>query len=280
MFCTGAQPMRAMLRRFVAIAGVTLVCVPATTLFAQQYNPGIVLDPLQPGNINRIFARERAEAESNYPQSHIVPQAEQFTYSQRARRAFQAGDYPLAASNWRHALIDEPGNGIAALRLAQAEFAMGNYQDATDAVQTGMTTLPYDQWGIVVKNYREFYPSNVPITNQLRALEKARKENPDNPAARFLLGYQYLYLGYPKHAETELQKAVELEPANEFSQKLAAVAKAATIAMQAGATTTGAPTLGTVPASAGEKSPAADPAAPPKKSSARPSDRPQINPPD
>jgi len=279
--------MRGFMRRLLSVAGVSLVALQAATLFAQQYNPGIVLDPLQPGNINRIFARERAEAERNYSQSHVIPQVEQLMYGQLARRAFQAGDYPLAASNWRHALIDEPGNGLAALRLAQAEFAMGNYQDAADAVQTGMTALPYDQWGVVVKNYRELYPSNLPITNQLRALEKARKDNPDNATARFLLGYQYLYLGYPKHAETELQKAVELEPANEFSQKLAAISKAATIATQAGAAapgaTTGKTTIEAAPATAGEtgeKSSAADPSTPPKKPPARPSDRPQINPPD
>ena len=227
--------MRALARRLLCVGGGCLFALQTATLLAQQYDPGIVLDPLQPGNINRIFARERTAEDRSYSRPTMAPQIEQRSWNQRARLAFQAGDYPLAASNWRHALIDEPGNGVSALRLAQAEFAMGNYQDAADAVQNGMTMLPYDQWGVVVKNYRELYLSNRPITNQLRALEKTRKENPDNPAARFVLGYEYLYLGYLKHAETELQKAVQLEPANEFSVKLAALATAATIATQAGA---------------------------------------------
>lgn len=263
--------MRAHARPVLAIACAAFFALQTATLSAQQYNSGIVLDPLQPGNIDRIFARERAAADSYSSRSYRPQQVETLSYSQRARRAFTAGDYPLAASNWRHALIDESGNGLAALRLAQAEFALGNYQDAADAVQSGMTMLPYDQWGVVVKNYRELYASNLPITNQLRALERARKENPDNPAARFLLGYQYLYLGYPKHAETELQKAVELEPANEFAIKLAAIAKAATIATPVGATPS---------PPARSTAPVADRASPPKKTPTRPADRPKINPPD
>ena len=69
-----------------------------------------------------------------------------------------------------------------------------------------MSMLPQDQWGVVVKNYTELYPNVQNYTDQLRALEKARNDNTSNPALRFLLGFQYNYLGYPAQAAGELRK--------------------------------------------------------------------------
>src|SRR5262249_22977970 len=57
-------------------------------------------------------------------------------------------------------------------------------------------------------------------TDQLRALEKARDTKQDDPALRFLLGWHYGYLGYPKHSVRELDKAIELAPKDEVSKKL------------------------------------------------------------
>ena len=51
-------------------------------------------------------------------------------------------------------------------------------------------------------------------------LEKARKDKPDSPALRFLLGWHYGYLGYPVQAVKELDKAVELAPQDEVTKKL------------------------------------------------------------
>jgi predicted Zn-dependent protease len=61
----------------------------------------------------------------------------------------------------------------------------------------------------------------------LRALELARKENPDDAAVRFVLGFQYLYLGYPQQAQKQLNAAAELAPEDLFARDLAAIAAAA-----------------------------------------------------
>ncbi|HEY2841332.1 MAG TPA: hypothetical protein VGJ26_19400 [Pirellulales bacterium] len=244
---------------------------------AQQYNRGIVLDPRQTGNIDRIFQQERDEAQRMNSRPSVDAEPEQFSWNQRATRAFRAGNYAVADNNWRHALVDEPQDGIFTLRLAQTQFALANYGDAAGSIQKAMTLLPYEYWGVVVKNYKDLYPNNLAFTTQLRALEKARKENPLDPAPRFLLGYQYLYLGFPKQAEIELQKAVELDPENEFSKKLAAVASAAAIATANSANSKeGSPAKTPAedkPALAGGDSvPSKPPSLPPQ--------RPKINPPD
>ena len=75
-----------------------------------------------------------------------------------------------------------------------------------------MMLLPQDQWGVVVKNYKELYTSNATYTAQLRALEKASNAKPDDPGMRFLLGFHYNYLGYPTQAARELEKVVQLCP--------------------------------------------------------------------
>jgi hypothetical protein len=57
-------------------------------------------------------------------------------------------------------------------------------------------------------------------TDQLRGLEKARNDKPSDPGLRFLLGFQYNYLGYPTQATRELDKAIQLAPQDEMAKQL------------------------------------------------------------
>ncbi len=83
-----------------------------------------------------------------------------------------------------------------------------------------MNMLPEDKWGTVVQNYTQLYGNNSDYSNQLKSLETARTQDPKNPALRFLLGFHYGYLGYPKEAVRELGKAVELEGRDPAARKL------------------------------------------------------------
>jgi tetratricopeptide (TPR) repeat protein len=83
-----------------------------------------------------------------------------------------------------------------------------------------MQLLPEDQWGVVVKNFRELYGKQGDYTTQLRALEKEVKTNADNPGTRFLLGFHYGYLGYPDHAVKQLDKTLKLAPGDQTAKKL------------------------------------------------------------
>jgi hypothetical protein len=130
-------------------------------------------------------------------------------FSALAETQFKAGNYAAAVSAWRHALLDDSKSPVLVLLYAQGLFATGKFDEAAGAVQQALRQLPDDKWGVVVSHYGELYRGNQDYTDQLRALELARN-NPetDSPAVRFLLGYHYGYLGYPKHAVAELDKTL------------------------------------------------------------------------
>ncbi|HEV3341853.1 MAG TPA: tetratricopeptide repeat protein [Pirellulales bacterium] len=141
-------------------------------------------------------------------------------FAQKGENDFKAGDYKSAVYAWRHAVLDDPQNGVLTLMLAQGLFATGTFDEAAGAIQQGLQLLPEDQWGVVVSNYRELYGKIGDYTAQLRTLEKAVKQQPDDPGLRFLLGYHYGFLGYPQQAVKQLDKALELAPADQLAQKL------------------------------------------------------------
>ncbi len=144
-------------------------------------------------------------------------------FADQGEADFKAGNYEAAMRDWRHALVDDPENGMIVMLLAQTLFALGQYDEAAGATQGAMQMLPEDRWGFVVENYTELYGNVQDYTNQVKALEKARDEQPDSPALRFLLGFQFGYLGYPKHAVRELDKGLTLAPEDIGAQKLRAI---------------------------------------------------------
>lgn len=133
---------------------------------------------------------------------------------------FRDGKYAEAIHAWKHALVDDPTNGAYVLLLAQALFQTGKFEEAAGATQQAAQMLPDDKWGVVSGNYRQLYANIQDYTNQLRALEKARDAKPSEPAFHFLLGWHYGYLGYPKQALPELDKALELAPKDEVARKV------------------------------------------------------------
>jgi tetratricopeptide (TPR) repeat protein len=91
-----------------------------------------------------------------------------------------------------------------------------------------MAQMPPEQWGVVVKNYTELYPDIGAYTKQLRELEAKAKQEPNDPALQFLLGYHYNYLGYPKDAQAKLERAIELAPQDVAAKMLLDVAQGKT----------------------------------------------------
>jgi tetratricopeptide (TPR) repeat protein len=141
-------------------------------------------------------------------------------FADKGEVAFRAGNYKGAVYAWRHAVIDDPQNPLILMLLGQALFATSHFDEAAGATQAAMHMIPKEQWGVVVKNFRELYGNPLDYTTQIRALEKAEAEKPNDPAMRFLAGFHYAYLGYPKEAIDQLDKGLKIAPRDEMAKQL------------------------------------------------------------
>ena len=170
-----------------------------------------------------------AVADQAQPPAADTAAAADSDFAAQGEAQFKAGDYAGAAKAWRHAIVDDSNNATLFLMMSQALFASGNYDESAGALQMGLMQMPEEQWGVVVENYKELYAPNDDYANQLKALEKSAKENPDDPARQVLLGYHYGYLGYPVQAVVKLNRTMQLAPQDMMAQKLREVmaAKAA-----------------------------------------------------
>jgi tetratricopeptide (TPR) repeat protein len=141
-------------------------------------------------------------------------------YAAQGEEAFKAENYEGAIQALRHAIVDDPSNGGPVLLLGQALFATGQYEQAAGAIQEGLRLVNPDQWGAIVGNYASLYNTNDVFTRQVRALESAIAKNPGSPALRFLSGYEYGFLGYPKEAVAELDQVLKAAPQDQATKKL------------------------------------------------------------
>ena len=141
-------------------------------------------------------------------------------FAEKGEAAFKAGDYNGAIYAWKHAVIDDPKNPVLMMMLGQALFAAGRFEEAAGATQMAMHAIPKEKWGVVASNYKDLYGNAQDYTTQLRALEKAVGEKPNDPAQRFLLGFHYAYLGYPQQAVDQLDLGLKIAPQDEMAKAL------------------------------------------------------------
>ena len=97
-------------------------------------------------------------------------------------------------------------------------FALGDYYRAAAVAHTVLEAGPGWNW----ETLQSFYSSPEVYTQQLRALEHDLNQHPNDPGARFLLGYQYAMLGHLTAASHQFQKVVSLEPRDKLSAAILA----------------------------------------------------------
>jgi tetratricopeptide (TPR) repeat protein len=146
--------------------------------------------------------------------------AEIYPFARQAEEAFRARDYKAATRAWRHAIVDDPNNGALLLRLAQALLAAGEYDEAAGATQQALMLLPEEKWQPELSNTTKLYANPQDYKDQLKGLERAVKENPDNPALRFELGFQYGFSGRRAEALRELDKLLQIAPQDQLGRRL------------------------------------------------------------
>jgi tetratricopeptide (TPR) repeat protein len=106
------------------------------------------------------------------------------------------------------------------LRLAQALFAAGEYDEAAGATQQALMLLPEEKWQPELSNTTKLYANPQDYKDQLKGLERAVKENPDDPALRFELGFQYGFSGRRAEALRELDKLLQIAPQDQLGRRL------------------------------------------------------------
>ena len=184
------------------------------------------------------------------PSQNETPQ-DNDSYAQ-ARAAFYAGNYQEALQNINQAAMAMPGDEDVHQFHALVFFAMGNYPAAAAVAHTVLDSGRGWNWSVL----QSFYPSPDVYTNQLRALEHSISENPNQPATRFLLGYEYLMLGHYKAASRQFTKIVALEPRDTLSQNILKGLGSSAVVNDNGPSTAGPSTAGPPGSSASSGQPA------------------------
>jgi tetratricopeptide (TPR) repeat protein len=99
-----------------------------------------------------------------------------------------------------------------------ALFALKRYQEAAGAVYAVLSVGPGWDWTTL----SSLYPNVEVYTEQLRALEEYRKQNPKSAEAHFLLAYHYLTCGHTDAAAKEFKEVISLNPKDQLSAQLLA----------------------------------------------------------
>jgi tetratricopeptide (TPR) repeat protein len=137
--------------------------------------------------------------------------APELTMLDQAREAFKAGDYPKALELCDQAIKAAPNDADAHELRGLALFAMGQYKAAATTLYAVLASGPGWDWTTLIS----LYPNVDVYTQQLRALEQYRTQNPNDPSARFDLAYLYTSQGANEAAAAEyaaLQKLMPNDP--------------------------------------------------------------------
>ena len=125
-----------------------------------------------------------------------------------ARTAFAAGQYAAAQTQVDRAIAKTPADPALHEFRSLVLFAQQRYREAAAAIHSVLAARPGWDWATL----SGLYPDVEVYTEQLRALEKYRRDNPDAAEARFLLAYHYLTIDQPEAAAKELQEALRINP--------------------------------------------------------------------
>jgi hypothetical protein len=146
------------------------------------------------------------------------PRAESARLSALGRAAFAAGQYGRAAQRFGQATRVNPNAADAYFLLAQAEVALGKYDEAVEAIQAGMR-LEAD-WPTAKFRPVTLYDGNVAdLPEHLWRLEDALTRHPDDAVLLFLYAYQLWFDGRQDEARPLFQRAAAVAPDKSFSER-------------------------------------------------------------
>lgn len=143
------------------------------------------------------------------------------TFIADSQAAFKRRDYLVALELADKAIVKTPGDGALHEYRALILFALGKYTDAAGILNPVLASGP----GWDSETMLALYDSEATYTAQLNRLEEYSEKNDSAAAPHFLLGYHYMVTGHLDLAETQFDRAYELEPKDQVARQLAALAR-------------------------------------------------------
>ena len=139
------------------------------------------------------------------------PRAENVRQLTAGKEAFKTHEFGRAAERFRLAIQAAPKEPLAHFLLAQAQFALGKYHEALEAIQGGLR-LNAD-WPTAVFAPKELYGLQAAeFLAHLEQLRAALERHPGDAVLLFLYAYQLWFDGRKDEARPLFQKAAALMP--------------------------------------------------------------------
>jgi hypothetical protein len=164
-------------------------------------------DPVDHTTFRDIREKLQAEKEPG-------PETMADVYFDQGVKAFETGDYELAAQKFALATKESPDDVILPFALAQALFAGEKYEDAVLVLRVAIEAMPGDEAGVFFP--RGLYKDENTLFEQVERLGQRAEAVPADFDLQFLLGYQLLGAGSTGEALEPLRKAAA-DPRNKES---------------------------------------------------------------
>jgi tetratricopeptide (TPR) repeat protein len=133
-------------------------------------------------------------------------------YLAQGRLSEAAGEFRTALAN-----LSYPTPEFAAYNLGNAEYGLGNYEDAVEAYERSLAILPgnYDgQFGLGLS-----YAKLGRLQEAGKAYAQAVRLRPDAARPRYELGMTQFKLGRKDEAAAQFRRVVELEPESDLGEQ-------------------------------------------------------------
>jgi tetratricopeptide (TPR) repeat protein len=133
----------------------------------------------------------------------------------RGLKAFARGEYARAERCFLLAGQVAPDEAVSFFFLAQAQFAMGKYQESVENIQAGLRLDPH--WPLSPFQPGKLYEGEPgEFTEQLQHLAEILGRFPVDPFLLFLMGYQLWFDGKQDEARQWFGRAAALAPDKTF----------------------------------------------------------------
>jgi hypothetical protein len=152
------------------------------------------------------------------PRPETDPKAESKRQVALGNEAFAAQEYARAVNRFGLAVKLFAQDPMAHFLLAQAQFAIGKYDEAVEAIHAGMRLQP--DWPNSRFRPAELYgPNAADFPEHLKRLEAAVDRHPDDPVLLFLYAYELWFDGRQEEALPLFRRAAAVAPDKTYIER-------------------------------------------------------------